>query len=71
MTEANLYLKDGVNAIDIDTGVRSEAESARLIREWVDPDGYEERSRQALIYTKQLINFEQEAIDIGQWLHTL
>jgi hypothetical protein len=68
-TLAQNYLVDGINCIDIKD--KSNQQVLNELHEWAKPDRYTERCQAALAKTKQLINFEQEAVRIKEWLLAL
>lgn len=70
-TPAKDYLVDQVNCIDIAVANRTREQSAQLLKEWITGNDCNERNKNALTKTNQLINFEQEASDFKSWLHAL
>lgn len=67
-TPAYKYLVDGVNCVDLCELRRPIDRTAELLREWVKGENYSERCSEALMKTRELINFEHEAEKVKQWL---
>lgn len=70
-TLAYAYLKDGINCIDLNPDLRSFEENIELIKEWSDPNNYLKRCDIGYEYTKSVINFEKESIEIKEWINNI
>lgn len=68
-TLAKEYLVDGVNCIDL--SCRPDVESIKLIRQWSEPDKYEEICNAVIAKNQEFMNFEQEAENIKVWIENL
>jgi hypothetical protein len=71
VTLASNYLLDGVNCIDLNPELRSMEENIELIKDWSDPNNYLKRCDIAYDYTKSIINFEKESLEIKDWINNI
>jgi glycosyltransferase involved in cell wall biosynthesis len=64
-------LIDGLNCINIDPFVRSLEDVAAAIRQWSESKNYNNKAIEISNHAKQVMNFENEACQIKQWIMKL